>query len=139
MESSSNKKSDDRIPRRPGSLEKSRHIIRDFRDDTFLKTSSLEGTHSELTHKLGRINKELQEKNAYRYNPHWVENHHEKQRDMIHQLSEGSLEKIKSIGKGFLKEPADRPAPRDRDLLRHMKDDSVLASPSLDERLQSLL
>src|SRR5689334_12668194 len=59
MESSSNKKSDDRIPRRPGYLEKSRHIA--FRDDTFLEYSPLERRCSELRDKLERNNKKLQE------------------------------------------------------------------------------
>jgi hypothetical protein len=42
MESSSNKQSDNRIPRRPDRLVQSRDLIKDFRDDTFLKFSPLE-------------------------------------------------------------------------------------------------
>jgi chromosome segregation ATPase len=57
MESSSSKKSDGCIPRRPGSLEKSRHIP--FRDDTF--HSPLERRRSELADQLEKNHKKLQE------------------------------------------------------------------------------
>jgi chromosome segregation ATPase len=45
----------------------------------------------------GNLQKELDQlgKNTDRYNPYWVENHHEEQRDMIHQISEGGLKSIK--------------------------------------------
>lgn len=52
MESSSSKKPDDRIPRRPGYLERGRDFQRTFRDDTFIKTSPLERQISELQSKI---------------------------------------------------------------------------------------